>query len=144
MIQAKAVAERLGGARLLGRGVVSDLGLYRAIRRGLDPRVIDRLLESGTIQRGELGVLAIAARTLARRRAKGERLTAEESDKVVRVARLVLYAVEVFADEALAAEWLREPNGALGNQVPLEMLATDAGARLVETTLDRIAFGDYS
>jgi putative toxin-antitoxin system antitoxin component (TIGR02293 family) len=50
----------------------------------------------------------------------------------------------VFEHAELARTWLREPNPALGNRVPAELLATETDARAVETVLRRIEHGDYS
>jgi putative toxin-antitoxin system antitoxin component (TIGR02293 family) len=59
----------------------------------------------------------------------------------VRLARIQAIADEVFKDRAEARLWLREKNGALGGQVPLALLDTEEGGRLVEAVLGRIAFG---
>ena len=144
MIAAHQVAERLGGSKVLGSEVNSDLQFHRLVDKGFAPEVIDAMIQSQVISRRELKLLAIAPRTLARRKQRHENLTPEESDRIARIARIVAYAEEVFADKATAAAWLREPNSALADELPLEMAGTETGARLVETVLDRIAFGDYS
>jgi putative toxin-antitoxin system antitoxin component (TIGR02293 family) len=141
MIEARQIAERLGGPKVLGTEVTSDLQFYRIMDQGFAPQVIDALIRNQVISRQELNKLAIAPRTLARRKAQHENLTAEESDRVIRIARIVAYAEEVFGDRATAAGWLREANRALDGQIPLEMVATEMGARLVETVLDRLAHG---
>ncbi len=46
--------------------------------------------------------------------------------------------------EALAQEWLRSPNPALGNEVPLIRAATEEGAREVEAILIRLEHGVFS
>ncbi len=93
---------------------------------------------------GEVGeALGIAPRTLARRR-RARRLSAEESDRLVRLGRILALAEDVLGDRAKAARWLQEPNRALGRVVPLRHLDTDIGARDVETILVRIEHGVYS
>ncbi len=144
MIEAAKVAERLGGREVLGADVTTDLELYAMVAQGFQPRVVDALVRNRVISKKELGLLDIAPRTLARRKSKGQALTVAESDRIARLARIAAYAEEVFADEGKAATWLRTPNGALGEHPPLELATTETGARLVETALDRIAFGDYT
>ena len=61
-----------------------------------------------------------------------------------RLAAVTDDAGRVFDEPALRDAWLRSPNPALGGEVPIEMARTDAGARKVETILNRIAWGDYS
>jgi putative toxin-antitoxin system antitoxin component (TIGR02293 family) len=65
-----------------------------------------------------------------------------KTDRSVRQLRVEARATEVFEHAELARTWLREPNPALGNRVPAELLATEKGARAVETVLRRIEHGD--
>jgi putative toxin-antitoxin system antitoxin component (TIGR02293 family) len=62
----------------------------------------------------------------------------------IRLLQIRAEAERVFADSTFAGEWLRLPNPALNERVPIEMAETDAGAREVEFILSRIAHGDYS
>jgi hypothetical protein len=50
----------------------------------------------------------------------------------------------MIGDEEKAIEWLNTPNRALGGERPLDQLDTDTGARMVEDTPGRIAYGVYS
>ena len=58
-----------------------------------------------------------------------------------RVARVQTAADEAFGNPEKAYRWLRKPNRGLGGQVPLELLSTEAGARVVEQALERIVHG---
>ena len=77
---------------------------------------------------------------MTRRLSQRSRLTAAESDRTVRLARVYANAVEMIGDDEKAVEWLRTPNRALGGERPLDQLDTDVGAREVEDILGRIAF----
>jgi putative toxin-antitoxin system antitoxin component (TIGR02293 family) len=89
----------------------------------------------------ELYELVIPKRTLARRRASGELLTVEETDKTVRLMRIAEHAARVFGDPGKAARWLRKPKRELSGQTPLDFLRSEAGARVVEEMLVRIDHG---
>jgi putative toxin-antitoxin system antitoxin component (TIGR02293 family) len=52
--------------------------------------------------------------------------------------------VRLFESPEVAARWLRRPNRALGGERPLDLLTSDAGARVVEQVLGRIEHGVYS
>jgi putative toxin-antitoxin system antitoxin component (TIGR02293 family) len=78
------------------------------------------------------------------RRKKEERLRADESDRLFRVARIAVQATEVLGSVEKASRWLHRPNLALGDQAPLKLLDTDIGARQVEEILGRIEHGVYS
>ncbi len=139
MISAAAVAEGLGG---LGRrkASVTDLALADAVRDGLPVSALDRLIADGVVSEQEMEAHFIPRRTLYARRQKGT-LSREQSDLVVRLARIQAMADEVFGDRQKVHRWLRKPNGALGSQVPLALLDTEEGGRVVEAVLGRIAHG---
>ena len=88
-------------------------------------------------------ILGISKATLHRRRAGG-RLGPAESDRVVRLAKLMGKAVAVMECEENARQWLTAPQFGLGGAVPLEYAETEVGAREVEDLLGRIEHGVYS
>jgi DNA-binding winged helix-turn-helix (wHTH) protein len=83
----------------------------------------------------EIYRLIVPRRTLAHRRIRHESLTHDESDRAVRIARITSQAEEVFGDDAKAARWLRKPKIRFEGRVPLELLRTEAGSRIVEEML---------
>jgi len=102
--------------------------------------LFDELLHSG-FSEDELHELVIPKRTLARRRAARELLTVEETDKAMRLMRIVETATRVFGDHDKAARWLRKAKRQLFGQTPLAFLRSEAGARVVEEMLVRIDHG---
>ena len=87
--------------------------------------------------------LGIARATLHRRKLSG-RLSPDESDKIVRFARLFRQATEVFGTVDRARQWLSFPQYGLGGEVPLDYARTEVGARDVENLLGCIEYGVYS
>jgi putative toxin-antitoxin system antitoxin component (TIGR02293 family) len=87
--------------------------------------------------------LSISRSTLARRK-KGGRLDREESDRLVRFARLYARTLEVLGDEQSARAWLKTPARALGFTTPLTFAETETGAREVENLLGRLEYGVFS
>ena len=77
------------------------------------------------------------------RQAARENLSLIESDRLYRLARIEAHATEVFEDEETAADWLKQPNRALGEK-PIDLLDTDAGTDRVDRLLTRIEYGVYS
>lgn len=142
---ATAIAEVLGGRRVLGKTVKEPDDLAELVRKGLPTSSVTVLAErldiSNTVLSQKLG---IPQRTLTRRLSQRSRLTAAESDRTVRLARVFANAVELIGDEEKAVAWLQTPNRALGGERPLDQLDTDVGAREVEDLLGRIAYGVYS
>ena len=137
---AEAAAARLGGVDGVGLHVRSDTDLAGAVAGGFKVKAIDALRENGVTE-SEVGSLIIKARTLSHRRAHGGRLTIDESDRAARVARGLVLAERAFASRHKAHRWLHRGLGSLSGQTPMDLIRTDAGARVVESLLARIAWG---
>ncbi len=144
-METEAIAEVLGGRRVLGKAVKKPDDLAQLVRRGLPARSVTALAEKLHLGSSVLSrKLGIPQRTLTRRLSQASPLTPAESDRTVRMARLYANAVEMIGNREKAIEWLSTPNRALGGERPLDQLDTDMGARLVEDILGRIAYGVYS
>jgi putative toxin-antitoxin system antitoxin component (TIGR02293 family) len=125
-------------------GASASLKTVEKIRAGLPFKSLENLAATLKLSPEEtVRIFSITARTLARRK-RGGRLSAEESDRVYRVARILAHAADLLGDEAEAAEWLRAPNIALGMATPISLLDTDAGTQQVQEVLGRIEYGMYS
>jgi putative toxin-antitoxin system antitoxin component (TIGR02293 family) len=133
------------------QGVLRDLGLVptpteliAAVKAGLDVRVfVDLARRLGVSEARLAEVTGIAPTTLTRRKRAGA-LTPDEGEHVLRLAALLDRAVQVFEDEADAADWLRTRNLALGGDSPLVLADTELGAREVDDLLGRLEHGVYS
>lgn len=101
-------------------------------------------LAAGGYSDVEIFELVVPKRTLARRQARKEPLTVEETDKALRLARIAGLARQVFGDDAKAHRWLRKPKRELNGATPLAFLASEAGARTVEQMLHRIDHGMFA
>jgi putative toxin-antitoxin system antitoxin component (TIGR02293 family) len=91
----------------------------------------------------ELYAIVAPRRTLARRKENGEDLTVAESDRVLRIQHISSMAERIFGDHEKAHRWLRKRSRVL-NEVPLVLLQSETGARLVEEELHRIAYGIFA
>jgi putative toxin-antitoxin system antitoxin component (TIGR02293 family) len=130
----------VGGATALGGAVEARTDLVGLTRRGLPVATAQFVLDSGRLTLAELDRIVMPRKTLANRRKLGT-LTPEQSDRLMRVARVLALAEETFGSQEKAGVWMRRPTAALGGEAPLDLLDTDAGARAVEALLGRIAYG---
>lgn len=144
-MEAAAIAEVLGGRKVLGRTVRTPADLTRLVRTGLPSASVSTLASRLDLGNNVLSAkLGIPQRTLTRRLSQRSPLTPAESDRTVRMARVVAAAVELIGSHDSAIQWLQTPNRALGGDSPLDLLDTDTGARMVEDVLGRIAYGVFS
>ncbi len=137
---ATATADKLGGRRATGRDIESDADMAAAIERGFGVTVI-AALKKGGVSDTVVAELIIKPRTLSHRKAKGERLSVEESDRAAKLARVIALAEKTFANDDKAARWLHKGLASLDGRRPIELVRTTAGARIVENLLARIAWG---
>src|SRR5438105_15519378 len=118
----------------------SDQDLVKVVEDGLATGAIAGLRRSGLTD-DEIYSLIVPRRTLTHRRARRESLSREESDRAVRLARIAALAEQVFANTGRAWHWLRATKRQFKGRSPLQLTATEAGARLVEELLYRIDEG---
>lgn len=143
-LPALCTEDLLGGKGVLKSMPRFPLDWVSLIRRGLPSGAVDVLSHKVRITQAELaGALGIPERTLARRKREGL-LNSEESAKLVRLARAVKRAEEVFEDFDVALDWLKSSNAALAGATPLSLLDTDIGAESVTDTLGRIEQGVFA
>jgi putative toxin-antitoxin system antitoxin component (TIGR02293 family) len=134
----------MGGLDIVRERVRRDADLEHLVTAGLPAGVVRHLAEStGTSLKQLQDITLIDRSTFSRRIKHRARLKVDESDRIARVARVAALAIEALGhDEGL--QWLREPNVALGNRIPLAMLGTDVGTRQVEQIIGRIEHGVFS
>jgi putative toxin-antitoxin system antitoxin component (TIGR02293 family) len=130
---------------LLGMNEFDGPSVMRAIQKGLPWKTFARFADNIGLPAEQVAdVIAIPPRTLARRTAEG-RLKPDESDRLVRLARVFGKALDLFhGDRESATLWLTDLNLALGRVAPLDYARTEIGADEVEALVDRIQYGIFS
>lgn len=118
--------------------------LIKMLRVGLPVAELDHLQAALGVPMEKLAPMLGMSKATLHRRKGGRLLGSAESDRVVRFARLMGRAREVFESEDSARRWLNSPQIGLGGEVPLEYAQTELGAREVEALLGRIEYGVYS
>ena len=134
-------------ARVLGlpRFPANELDLADMAREGLPSATLSRLSESlGWTRAALIEQLGIAPRTAARRLTRREPLSTAESERVLRLARVLARAIEVFESRDAAKQWLQEASTALGERKPTDLLVTDIGTEVVLNELGKIDHGFFA
>jgi len=143
-------AQTVSAASLLGlegderKFHLTSMEWVSAIRRGIPSSAVDALTAFLLVSQTEFSdALDIPVRTLVRRKGEGL-LNSEESAKLVRVARVIQRAEEVFDNPVSARDWLKSANTSLGGETPMSLLDTEIGAEAVIDTLGRIEHGVFA
>ncbi len=132
------------GKNAVGGKSTHPTELIQRIQKGLRFTELKTLQDTLELPFDELASkLSISRATLHRRKSAG-RLSPDESDKVIRFARLLEHAANVFGSLEKARAWLKFPQYGLGGAVPLNYAETEVGAREVDNLLGRIDYDVYS
>lgn len=115
------------------------------IKVGFKFSFLSTLAATLDISQNRLGQsLNISKRTIARRRTEGK-FTAEESERIMRLYKIIQKALDVFDGDVDAARlWIKNPKKALGGEIPMDFADTGIGAQEVTHLLGRIEHGVYS
>jgi putative toxin-antitoxin system antitoxin component (TIGR02293 family) len=130
---------------LLGLETFDAPGLLKSVGKGLAFRTFERLQQNTAwpLER-LLDLIGIPRRTLTRRKREG-RFPPDESDRLLRAARVFGQTLGLFdGDRQAATDWLTAAQPALGGAVPITLASTDVGAREVERVLIRLEHGVFS
>jgi len=122
-----------------------NLELAKIVQGGIPATSLREL--SGEFGMGVLelaDLLRLARRTVTRRLAERGALTPSESERILRVKRLLGRARAVFENRDAAQRWFTRALAVLGGKSPLELCATEPGGREVELVLGRIEHGVVS
>jgi putative toxin-antitoxin system antitoxin component (TIGR02293 family) len=135
-----AALDFLGGQQVFGRRP-SVLEVNDLIQAGFPAQALVALKKRTHLTNREIArALGTSEKTIERAVTQGP-IKPATSDRLYRLARLIELAAEVLCDERQALDWLRSAQYGLGDRVPLDLLATDAGTEQVEAELRRIKFG---
>ena len=118
--------------------------LIARVRAGFEYEEFEHMQERLELSSRDLArLIQIPERTLTRRKQAG-RLDPGESERLLRLERLLALAEAMFRDVDIALRWLKTPKSTLGGNIPLEYAATEVGAREVENLIGRIRHGVFS
>lgn len=140
MIRPENIADVMGGTAILGRRIRSIGDLEKTVRHGLPKKALRLTAERVSNSAGDARRVMfhiVPEGTLKRR----TRLSAAESERTERLARVIASAEYAWNDRDNAREWLTKPHPELGRQTPLESAISELGARRVEELLDRLFYG---
>ena len=137
MIAPESIAEILG----LGPSIRSVSELESAVSAGLPKRALERLSARLHLDRSAASAYKYKVVPPATWKRRTKRLSADESERTERLARVLAAAEYVWNDRDQAREWMSKPHRELGDKSPLDTARTELGARRVEGLLDRLYFG---
>jgi putative toxin-antitoxin system antitoxin component (TIGR02293 family) len=149
------IAEILSRRQPLSTLYATDtLERVEQVRRGVPAALIQVLSEDMRLPKEKLyAALGLPRATISRKLQAKQTLSPDESERVLGVARLVGQVDAMVRGSGEAkdfdaaqwlAQWLEQPNPALGRKRPAEFLDTADGRSLISDLLSRMNSGAYS
>lgn len=136
---------------------ISDFDLVdriEMVKTGLPARLLTTLADDMNVSRERLYSWLGIARTTANRKVKDDGvLSQDESERVLGIASLVGEVQKIVRESGgpqgfdaarWTADWLGEPNDALGGRTPGEFMDTSDGRTLVSSLVARMQSGAYA
>ena len=115
-----------------------------AIEAGLPVKMVRVLMRDYGFTIGELAQVLGPRRTLERRLEANERLNVEESERLARLMHVLDLSMEIFKDRARVRRWLSKGKRMFNNRIPLDLMRTEAGGRLLEEELLQLKWGFFA
>jgi putative toxin-antitoxin system antitoxin component (TIGR02293 family) len=123
----------------------NPITVLSAAKKGLKAEsVFDFITLSGISSARIETVLNRSLKTFQNYRESETPLDPTTSEKLLLLFALYHRGSVVFGNSDELAKWMSEPSFGLGNQLPLDLLDTITGIRLVDDELARIEYGDLA
>ena len=130
-VQAKDIAEIMGGKQVLGREVRDFADLDAVVEAGLPVAVVETLRQHLGSALGSSSKRILSARMPSRNRSR----------VIERIARMFAASERTFGSEDGAREFLLAPHARLGCKRPIDCVETELAFKQVEQILESITFG---
>ena len=138
------VSEILGGEKVLGRQIETQMDLVQLGDEGITKKVIINLQTYLALPwKKMVSLLPVTDRTL-QRYGKTKHLSPEVSQQILIIAELVVRGVDVFGDKERFLNWMNTPCLALSNKLPLNLIKSRLGHEMVLDQIGRIEHGVFS
>lgn len=132
------------GAEASAKKITNKTDFITFIREGVPKASLDKLIEVTGFSPTEMAhILHTTDRTLRRYTAK-QKLNAEQSERLIELAKLYARGEEVFNNLEQFKLWMSTPVYALGNKQPQTYLDTSMGIELLMDELGRIEYGIFA
>jgi putative toxin-antitoxin system antitoxin component (TIGR02293 family) len=142
--QAKADAAELQDLVFSYKSVDDNnaLAIIKAVRSGISFNYFTKLVRSTPFSLAEWAkYLQVSERTIQRNQKESKNFPPVQSEKIVDLAMLYKYGVEVFGNKNNFDTWLSSKSVVLGGRIPKELLDTKFGIDMVKNEVGRIEHG---
>jgi putative toxin-antitoxin system antitoxin component (TIGR02293 family) len=118
------------------------LAIIDAVRTGISFTAFEKIVSNAPFSLAEWSnYLQLSERTIQRAQKEKKSFQPIQSERIIELAMLYEYGVDVFGDKENFNIWLNSRSVALGGRTPKELLDTKFGVLMVKDELGRIEHG---
>lgn len=114
------------------------------VKNGLTKKDIEMLKQKASLDYDELAYLLSVTRATLINKKGDDKFSPVLSERIIAIADIYSYGLEVFDDNELLHDWIIQSNRALGGNTPFSLMNTQFGREEVRNIIGRIAYGVYS
>ena len=127
---------------IVSNDMLAGFAAIKSIREGYPARILKSASSFFGVSDARIQSIAQVPPTTANRLEKnGANIDSAATERMFRMGAVTRMAIDVFEQESSAIQWMRQPNSALGNAAPLDLMDTEPGAQSVRQVLNAIATG---
>jgi putative toxin-antitoxin system antitoxin component (TIGR02293 family) len=124
--------------------IKNENDLIEVIRTGVPRRVMDNLMTIADISMTEMAAIIHTSDRTLRRYTPSQKLSQEQSERMVELARLYTRGEEVFGSIPDFRDWMNTELPTFGNKKPKDYLDTSLGIAMITDELGRIQNGIFA
>jgi putative toxin-antitoxin system antitoxin component (TIGR02293 family) len=124
--------------------IKNENDLIDVIRTGVPRRVMDNLMTITDISMTEMAAIIHTSDRTLRRYTPSQKLSQEQSERMVELARLYTRGEEVFGSIPEFRQWMNTQLVTFGNKKPKDYLDTSLGIAMITDELGRIQNGIFA
>lgn len=124
--------------------IQSEYDYIDLIREGLPKNALDNIIDMAGFTTTEIAQIMHTSDRTLRRYTPGQKLDAEQSERVLELARLYCRGEAVFGTMELFKKWMDREVIALGEKKPKTFLDTSLGIEMLMDELGRIEHGVFA
>ena len=124
--------------------IKNDSDFIKIIRNGIPKQVMTHLMEVADLSLTEMAAIVHTSDRTLRRYTPQQKLSQEQSERMIEMARLYSRGEEVFGSMNSFKEWMNTILLPFGNKRPKEFLDTSIGINMLMNELGRIEHGIFA
>jgi putative toxin-antitoxin system antitoxin component (TIGR02293 family) len=143
-MEVATITEVLGGVEVLQKKIHNKMDLVELSNKGVTKDALLRLGKYLNLSISQMAdLIAITERTI-QRYTLNKTFNHIVSEQILQIAEVAVKGTNTFGDKDKFLSWMRQPNKALANKTPMNLLRSRFGTDMILDELGRLEYGVFS